>query len=222
MERTCQHQNNSVPKKSPRVTLWMTWLNPTTFCTRKMRNQITVLSLSMYHFVGDSKRALDEYTSEIMMGGHNTIVLHNTCEDSLLASPIILDLVILCEICQRITFKTADTSEWQSFHPVLSILSYLCKAPLVPPGTPVVNALFKQRACLENIFRACVGLPPINHMTLEHKVSKPLPKSVARPIRDVQTERSVTNGPLKGPSSKKQPIASRLEVQVNGILTNDE
>ncbi|XP_002739775.1 inositol-3-phosphate synthase 1-A-like [Saccoglossus kowalevskii] len=127
-------------------------------------------------FVGDSKRAMDEYTSEIMMGGHNTIVMHNTCEDSLLASPIILDLVILCEMCQRINFKTANSDDWETFHPVLSILSYLCKAPLVPSGTPVVNALFKQRACLENIFRACIGLPPINHMTLEHKVSTPLPK----------------------------------------------
>ena len=31
-------------------------------------------------YVGDSKRAMDEYTSEIFMHGHNTIVLHNTCE----------------------------------------------------------------------------------------------------------------------------------------------
>lgn len=30
--------------------------------------------------VGDSKRAMDEYTSEIMMGGTNTIAIHNTCE----------------------------------------------------------------------------------------------------------------------------------------------
>ena len=56
-------------------------------------------------FVGDSKRALDEYTSEIFMGGLNTIVLHNTCEDSLLAAPIILDLVILAELCERIEVK---------------------------------------------------------------------------------------------------------------------
>lgn len=34
-------------------------------------------------FVGDSKRAMDEYTSEICMGGYNTIVMHNTCEVSL-------------------------------------------------------------------------------------------------------------------------------------------
>ena len=33
----------------------------------------------------------------------NTIVMHNTCEDSLLATPLILDLVILCELCERIT-----------------------------------------------------------------------------------------------------------------------
>ncbi len=31
-------------------------------------------------YVGDSKRAMDEYTSEIMMGGTNTIAMHNTCE----------------------------------------------------------------------------------------------------------------------------------------------
>lgn len=45
---------------------------------------------------------MDEYTSQIMMGGHNTLVIHNTCEDSLLASPLILDLVILAELCSRI------------------------------------------------------------------------------------------------------------------------
>lgn len=56
-------------------------------------------------YVGDSKRAMDEYTSEIFMGGKNTIVLHNTCEDSLLAAPIILDLVLLAELSTRIEFK---------------------------------------------------------------------------------------------------------------------
>lgn len=56
-------------------------------------------------YVADSKRAMDEYTSEIFMGGRNTIVMHNTCEDSLLAAPIILDLVILAELITRIRFK---------------------------------------------------------------------------------------------------------------------
>lgn len=113
---------------------------------------------------------MDEYISEIMMGGHNTIVVHNTCEDSLLASPIILDLVILAEFFSRVEFRKNEDHSFENFHPVLSILSYLCKAPLVPKGTPVINALFKQRSCIENVLRACIGLPPDNNMLLEHKV----------------------------------------------------
>jgi len=120
-------------------------------------------------YVADSKRAMDEYTSEIFMGGHNTISMHNTCEDSLLAAPLILDLVILTELFERITFQTAEEESFQKMHSVLSVLSYLLKAPMVPKKAPVVNALFKQRACIENIFRACVGLAPESHMQLEHK-----------------------------------------------------
>ena len=63
------------------------------------------LAVQYVPYVGDSKRAMDEYTSEIFMGGRNTIVMHNTCEDSLLAAPLILDLVLLAELCSRIQLK---------------------------------------------------------------------------------------------------------------------
>jgi len=126
-------------------------------------------------YVADSKRAMDEYVSELMLGGRNTIVVHNTCEDSLLASPIILDLVILAELCQRVTFQihncVSSSTGFQSFNSVLSLLSYLCKAPLVERGGRVVNALFKQRAAIENVLRALLSLPPVNHMDLEFKCS---------------------------------------------------
>jgi len=124
-------------------------------------------------YVGDSKRAMDEYTSQLMMGGHNTLVIHNTCEDSLLATPLILDLVILGELCSRITIKdhAQQEAKYESCKSVLSILSYLCKAPLVPRGTQVVNSLFRQRAAIENILRACIGLAPNSHMSLEQRVS---------------------------------------------------
>jgi len=124
--------------------------------------------------VADSKRAMDEYTSEIFMGGKNTIVMHNTCEDSLLATPLIYDLVILAELCERISMKKEDSNNWESFHPVLSILSYMLKAPLVPSGAPVVNALFTQRQAIVNVMRACLGLCPDNHMTLEHRFESTL------------------------------------------------
>lgn len=45
---------------------------------------------------------------------------------------------------------------------------------MVPEGTPVVNALAKQRSCIENVLRACLALPPENNMLLEHKLQRPL------------------------------------------------
>ncbi|KAK0248763.1 Myo-inositol-1-phosphate synthase [Friedmanniomyces endolithicus] len=130
--------------------------------------------------VGDNKRALDEYYAEIFLGGHQTISMFNVCEDSLLASPLIIDLVLITELFTRIQWRQhatatthqqkTDSQDWKSFHPVLSVLSYMLKAPLTPPGTPVVNALAKQRSALVNIMKACVGLEPENDMTLEHKL----------------------------------------------------
>jgi len=80
------------------------------------------------------------------MGGTNTIALHNTCEDSLLAAPAMLDLVILAELLQRIKFRLEDMSEFAPMSTIMSLLSYMLKAPLVPAGTPVVNALFPYKA----------------------------------------------------------------------------
>jgi myo-inositol-1-phosphate synthase len=133
-----------------------------------------VVVIKYVPYVSDSKRAMDEYTSEIFMGGKNTIVMHNTCEDSLLATPLIYDLVILGELCERITMKKEGDEMWESFHPVLSLLCYMLKAPLVPPGAPVVNALFSQRCAIINVMRACLSLAPDNYMTLEHRLESSL------------------------------------------------
>lgn len=73
-------------------------------------------------YVADSKRALDEYISELMLGGKNTLVVHNTCEDSLLAAPLIIDLILITELCQRVQFKVHNAqkgelvclSQWSS------------------------------------------------------------------------------------------------------------
>lgn len=180
-------------------------------------------------YVGDSKRAMDEYTSEIMMGGRNTLVVHNTCEDSLLAAPLILDLIILTELCQRIQYRIGSETKLHSFHPVLSILSFLCKAPLVPPGTPVINALFRQRACIENILRACIGLAPVNHMLLEYKtetISEALQQCSVRVYGGVDAEvNGVHNGTMNGhdgmvngihQTSHKKPVVNGLK---NGFFS---
>eukprot|EP01013_Petalomonas_cantuscygni_P001726 TRINITY_DN11752_c0_g1_i1.p1 TRINITY_DN11752_c0_g1~~TRINITY_DN11752_c0_g1_i1.p1 ORF type:complete len:598 (-),score=159.13 TRINITY_DN11752_c0_g1_i1:313-1998(-) len=126
--------------------------------------------------VGDSKRALDEYTSEIFMGGTNTIVCHNTCEDSLLAAPLIIDLFLLAELFSRVQLRkvqpTGELGDVTHMHSVLSPLAYLLKAPMVPENTPIINALFRQRACIENILRALVGLPPEDNLLLQFKLPR--------------------------------------------------
>jgi len=128
-----------------------------------------VVVIKYVPYVKDSKRAMDEYTSEIFMNGLSTIALHNVCEDSLLAAPLMIDLVILTEMMQRIEYKTPQMAEFTRFESVLSILSFLLKAPVVNEGAPVINALFKQRACIVNVMRACIGLPPVSDMLLEHQ-----------------------------------------------------
>jgi myo-inositol-1-phosphate synthase len=75
--------------------------------------------------VGDSKRALDEYECDIFMGGRQSISVYNVCEDSFLASPLIIDLVVMAELMTRIQYKTGEMTKFSSFHSVLSLLS--CK-----------------------------------------------------------------------------------------------
>lgn len=108
-------------------------------------------------YVGDSKRAMDEYTSEIFMNGKSTITIHNVCEDSLLATPIILDLALLVELFTRI--KLTDTEGKEKKLSVQSLLSYFLKAPLQDERYPLINSLYRQRTGIENLFRILNGFP---------------------------------------------------------------
>lgn len=93
-------------------------------------------------YVGDSKRAMDEYTSEIFMGGKSTIVMHNTCEDSLLAAPIILDLVLLAELSTRIQLKAEDEVR----------IAILIKQKVIPifEKSQYIDHLFELSSCRGN------------------------------------------------------------------------
>lgn len=121
--------------------------------------------------VGDSKRALDEYYSQLFLDGRHTLSLHNTCEDSLLAAPLMLDIVLFAELLSRIRVRQvcdidAKVPPTRSMGTVLSPLSFFFKAPVVNEGEYVVNAFFKQRHGLENLFRVLAHLPPLDHITL--------------------------------------------------------
>ena len=98
-----------------------------------------------------------------------------------MASPLIVDLVLLTELMTRISIRVdavesgpsilpSTKNQFSGFNSVLSILSYMLKAPLVPHGAPVVNALFRQRNAIENLFRACLGLSPDSDLMLESRI----------------------------------------------------
>ena len=57
--------------------------------------------------------------------------MSNICEDSLLASPLILDLTIVAEMMTRVNWRTVSAdgiaTKYKGFHSVLSILSYMLK-----------------------------------------------------------------------------------------------
>ena len=105
-------------------------------------------------YVGDSKRALDEYTSEIFLNGQSTIVSYNICEDSLLAAPIMIDLCIMGELMSRISV------DGKAMGPVMSYLSYFFKAPVTNHPEYVINILSKQKEILTSFMKACAGYAP--------------------------------------------------------------
>lgn len=106
--------------------------------------------------VGDSKRAMDEYYSELCLDGRSNIAIHNTCEDSLLAIPLMLDIILFGEFFSRV--KITENNKIYNFSPNLKLLSLFFKAP-VDDGNPVINAFFKQRYALENFIKICNGFP---------------------------------------------------------------
>lgn len=165
-------------------------------------------------YVGDSKRAMDEYTSAIAMGGLNTLVIHNTCEDSLLAAPIMLDLVVFMELFQRMQISVRD-SAGISHHVEMEmgqLLGYWLKAPL----STMTNSLFRQRAGLENLMRAALSLPPSNNLFL---VKGALQKEVMKNQTSVVTNKSEiisTNNAL----NKK--IAGHVFATNNGVPAKKE
>jgi len=73
------------------------------------------------------------------------------------------ELTLLDSVMSAYTHRNSVSRDKSSYYNIILLFVQ------VPPGTPVVNALSKQRAMLENIMRACVGLAPENNMILEYK-----------------------------------------------------
>lgn len=75
----------------------------------------------------------------------------------------------------RITYREIPASgdaesDYKPLYSVLSLLSYMLKAPLVKPGTDVVNSLNRQRNGLEMFLKACLGLEHGGDLLLNTRV----------------------------------------------------
>jgi len=114
-------------------------------------------------FVGDSKRAMDEYSSEIFMNGTNTISSYNVCEDSLLATPLMYDMIILGELFSRMEIDD------KKLGPVLSYLSFFFKAPITNHEEYVVNSFSRQRETLTALLKVAGGILPDDNTLMSFK-----------------------------------------------------
>ena len=114
-------------------------------------------------FVGDSKRALDEYSSQIFLNGTNTISSYNVCEDSLLAVPLMYDMIVLAELFSRMEI------DGEKLGPVLSYLSFFFKAPITNHDEYVINSFSRQRETLVNLLKVAGGILPDDTTLLSFK-----------------------------------------------------
>jgi myo-inositol-1-phosphate synthase len=71
------------------------------------------------------------------MNGLNTISTYNVCEDSLLATPLIIDMVLLAEYFSRVKINGREMG------PVLSYLSFFFKAPITNHPEYIINSFTK-------------------------------------------------------------------------------
>jgi len=97
------------------------------------------------------------------MNGVNTISTYNMCEDSLLAVPLMYDMVVLSELFSRMKI------DGENLGPVLSYLSFFFKAPLTNHQEYVVNSYSRQRQTLVNFLKAAAGYAPDDQTLINFK-----------------------------------------------------
>ncbi len=98
---------------------------------------------------GDEKESWDNIDIFGWMGYPMTIKVNFLCRDSILAAPLVLDLILFSDVALR-----AGLSGIQDF------MSFYCKAPMHKDGEKPVHDLFKQFAMLKNKIRELAGCEP--------------------------------------------------------------
>ena len=124
-----------------------------------------MLYKDLYHAVrinyypprGDAKEGWDNIDIFGWLGYPMQIKIDFLCRDSILAAPIVLDLVLFMDLAQRCGMK--GIQEWLSFY---------FKAPMTAPGLYPEHDIFIQLMKLKNTLRWMRGEDLITHLGLEY------------------------------------------------------
>ncbi|MGH9558028.1 MAG: inositol-3-phosphate synthase [Bryobacteraceae bacterium] len=120
---------------------------------------------NMYHAVrinyypprGDAKEGWDNIDIFGWLGYPMQIKIDFLCRDSILAAPLVLDLVLFMDLAQRAGMR--GIQEWLSFY---------FKAPMTAPGLYPEHDIFIQLMKLKNTLRWMRGEDLITHLGLEY------------------------------------------------------
>src|SRR5215468_2959456 len=109
---------------------------------------------------GDNKEGWDNIDIFGWLGYPMQIKVDFLCRDSILAAPIVLDLVLFMDLAQRSAeLKGLGIQEWLSFY---------FKSPMTVPGLYPEHDLFIQLMKLKNTLRHLRGEELITHLGLEY------------------------------------------------------
>jgi len=109
---------------------------------------------------GDNKEGWDNIDIFGWLGYPMQIKVDFLCRDSILAAPIVLDVVLLTDLAQRTsTLKGIGIQEWLSFY---------FKSPMTAPGLYPEHDLFIQLMKMKNTLRHIRGEELITHLGLEY------------------------------------------------------
>jgi myo-inositol-1-phosphate synthase len=124
------------------------------------KNIFHKVGINYYPPRGDNKEGWDNIDIFGWLGYPMQIKVDFLCRDSILAAPIVLDLVTFLDLAQRTSeLRALGIQEWLSFY---------FKSPMTAPGLYPEHDLFIQLMKLKNTLRHLKGEELITHLGLEY------------------------------------------------------
>ncbi|MFQ5988933.1 MAG: inositol-3-phosphate synthase [Candidatus Methylomirabilales bacterium] len=115
------------------------------------------IRIQFYPPRGDAKEGWDNIDIFGWLGQPMQIKVNFLCRDSILAAPIVLDLILFLDLAQRAGLS--GIQEWLSFY---------FKAPMARPDLKPEHDLFIQHLKLTNTLRILVGEEVLDHSGLDY------------------------------------------------------